>query len=259
MSDRIHFHWQNLNDKPGGRQGWGLRHGRAWLRVLSGGINVCWSFFGRGSGGCSVRATQSEEIGFRYHVGVPFLFAFFVTVYGGPFAAVARWLLKRSNAGYDDRDTSLRFHDWAMWWTVWRDPHSWSSDVPWYREGSFHIDRFLLGDRQYSERTLSVTPTAVAMPEATYEASVRLFEATWKRPRWFALRIVRAEVKVPSGIPFPGKGENSWDCGEDAVFGQTSNSATVEAAVASIVESVLRSRRRYGGSVNWKPSKRGVA
>ena len=104
----------------------------------------------------------------------------------------------------------------------------------------------------------STVPTVVPMPERAYPASVKLFESTWKRPRWFASRMVRAEVKIEKGIPFPGKGENSYDCGDDALFGLTCKADTVEQAIAETVESALRNRRRYGGSVDWQPAAEGA-
>lgn len=253
MRKGFNFHWQNLNEKPAGRMGSPLRNGRAWLRVFGVGLNWQWVWFGGDSAGVTLRAAQSEDIGFYFHFGLPFVFSLYWTLWGGPFARLASWLLKRSGARYDDREISLRFFDTAVWWYLWHDPDSWSSGTPRWRCGSFHFDDFLLGSRVYSERTLSEHATRIAMPEGEYDATVRLLESTWKRPRWFAKRLVRSEVSVPNGIPFPGKGENSWDCGEDALFSQTSTATTVEKAIANVVESVLRSRRRNGGSVNWRP------
>lgn len=91
------------------------------------------------------------------------------------------------------------------------------------------------------------------MPEHPYPATVRLFESTWKRPRWpFARRMVRAEIEVEGGIPHPGKGENSWDCDDDATYSLTCQARTAEDAVAKLVGSVLRDRRNYGGR-SWRP------
>lgn len=84
---------------------------------------------------------------------------------------------------------------------------------------------------------------------------MELFESTWKRARWFTHKNVRASVDIPAGIPHPGKGENSWDCGEDRTYGLTTKADTVEKAIAAVVESSLRDRRRYGGD-NWTPSEK---
>jgi hypothetical protein len=250
MSDSVHFHWQNLNDKPAGRTGSPLRHGRAWLRILGGSINWEW-LLGRIDLGFRFAARQDEGLGFGFRFSVPLLTLYFSIDSFRPVAALARWLLR--NAGCEDREISWSVHDWAIWWSVWRDSSSWSSTVPYWRSGSFHIDDFVLGKAKYSSRVLSEQAVKIAMPEGSYDATVKIEERSWKRPRWFVRRIVGADVKIPAGIPFPGKGENSWDCGQDAVYGQSNQASTVEGAVAAVVESVLRSRRRYGGSVDWAP------
>lgn len=249
MSDRFHFHWQNLNEKPGDRLGSGLRHGRAWLRFLGGTLRIEWVLPDYRAA-ISVAVRQGDGVGFGGNLGIPLIGSLFWRVEDfKPIARAARWLLR--NAKYDDRELSVRVHDW----TVWRDAGSWSITTPKWRDGCFHIDDFVLGKSDYSRRTLIETAVNIGMPEASYPATVKIEEATWKRPRWFAKRMICSEVKIPKGIPFPGKGENSWDCGQDAVYGQSGPAGTVEKAVASVVESVLRSRRRYGGSVEWRPQK----
>lgn len=52
---------------------------------------------------------------------------------------------------------------------------------------------------------------------------------------------------MQQGIPFPGKGENSWDCGDDAYYGF--GGATIESAVADIIADTLKRRGN-----NWRPS-----
>jgi hypothetical protein len=249
----MNFHWQNLNEKGADRTGSPLRHGRAWLSISKIGFNWEWGFLRHQCVGISVAARQDENVGFGFSVGVPFLFSLYLTVWGGWFASLSLWLLRASGAGYNDREVSLRFHDAAVWWEVWRDSDSWSSDTPRYRSGCFHIDDFVLGKAEYSQRILNEQAVQIALPEASYPATVKIDERTWKRPRWFTKRLVGSQVDIPKGIPFPGKGENSWDCGQDAVFGLSSLESTVEGAIAAVVRSVLKSRRRHGGSIEWKP------
>lgn len=52
-------------------------------------------------------------------------------------------------------------------------------------------------------------------------------------------------------IPVPGKGENSWDCGEDATYAFSCMADSVEDGIASLVRSILVRRRKYGGR-NWR-------
>ena len=55
-------------------------------------------------------------------------------------------------------------------------------------------------------------------------------------------------------IPVPGKGENSWDCGEDATFSLSCPSTTISEAIGEMVKSCMRTRERYAG-LDFKPEK----
>lgn len=255
------FHWSNENDKPGGRQGSILRHGRAWLHLGARDrerttIKWCWAF---GRMFCDVHADvhQGDGLGLSFNVSIPILGGFYLTLDGPPFSVIARWLLKRVKH-YEDREIDVSFHGWALFWSFWNNPMEWSRNTPRWRHGSFNVLDFLFGKWKYSDRELHSEQAVVPMPEGSYPARVILSEVTWKRPRWFTRRALRAEVKITDkrGIPHPGKGENSWDCGEDGTMGLTCGETTVEGAIAAMVETCLRNRRRYGGSVMWKSTER---
>lgn len=150
---------------------------------------------------------------------------------------------------YRDRELSLSVHGGTIWWNLWTPSMEWDSRTPRWRNGNFNPADFLLGRRQFAKHVLGKHDTFIPMPEGCYPATVELRRDTWKRRRSpFTSTMLRANVDIPGGIPHDGKGENSWDCGEDGLFGMTCPAATVEAAVAACVESVLRDRRRYGGT-----------
>jgi hypothetical protein len=129
----------------------------------------------------------------------------------------------------------------------------------------------LFGKEKYWEEELSVHDACVPMPESVYPVKVTLFLAHWKRPRLpWGRTMRRARVLVspneygrpPSGddpgsgsIPTPGKGENSWDCDQDGTCSMTCEATTVEEAAASMFQSVMRDRRRYGSGFSWRPVK----
>lgn len=245
-------HWQNLNERRRGANGsesygppW---HGRAWLHW--GRSNNCaeveWNL-GSFAFGLSLR---HDDEGLHWSVQVPFLSLFFA-LEGKPF-----W----RHYSREARELSVSVFDWAIWWKTWKDPHSWRSGTPKWRDGSFHIDDFVLGKMRYSSRPLEYRWVEVPMPERTYYGCARLEEATWKRPRWLAQRLVRCEIEMlpGEGVPFPGKGENSWDCGEDACHGQTAPARSISEAVGDLVGSVLRSRVRHGGH-DWRPAMKQAA
>lgn len=163
----------------------------------------------------------------------------------------------------DDREISLSCYmedgDARLRWELWRDSSSWSTGTPRWRSGSWAPLDTLLDSTEYSERDQSRHIGAVYMPEGRYPVTIRFFESTWKRPRWPWPRvIVRADAEFETPIPFPGKGESDWDQGEDGYSSMTLPAATPEQAIAGIVESVLRQRRRHGGSVEWALSQAAV-
>lgn len=63
---------------------------------------------------------------------------------------------------------------------------------------------------------------------------------------------VRYELTPSPALPIPGKGENAWDCDDDAIFGMTVNADTLEDAARSLVDSVCKTRLQYGGAT-WQP------
>jgi hypothetical protein len=153
----------------------------------------------------------------------------------------------------EETEIAIRWFEGGLRWSFWHPTMEWSSRTPKWRNGHFDPADFLLGRHKYSSEELSTENVEVPMPEKTYAGTVTLTRDTWKRPRWpFSRSIYRANIEVEGGVPHPGKGENSWDCGEDATYGMTCPARTAEQAVGKLVESVLSSRRRYGGR-KWRP------
>ena len=251
----MYFHWQNLNDKPGGGQGSGVIHGRAWWRLTNNHqIHWEWVLFSA-SCGASIRFERSEDVGVHLHVAIPLLMSFYLHLGIPPFTWLTNLLLRGTKRSWEDRELSVRVFDWAVWWTVWRDPMGgWDSSVPKWRDGNFRPLDLLLGKHDYATREIESVETVIPMPERAYKAKVTLFESTWKRPRWFPKRVVRADIDCKDDpIPHPGKGENSYDCDDDATFSMTTGPVrSIEQGIAQMVEYVLVARRKYGGR-NWKP------
>lgn len=111
---------------------------------------------------------------------------------------------------------------------------------------------FLLGRSVCTVDKGESQPTVVPMPEGNYAATVTKETRTWKRPRWPWSSRVRVDywLEISGGIPVPGKGENSYDCEDDGIYG--GGGVTVTAAIGSMVSSVLRLRQRHGGR-DWEP------
>lgn len=247
----MRWHGQNLNDKPAGTQGHWIVASRGWLWVTDeANLHIEWN----------LRKNEHCKIGLSVGTDHGFVLGGVAMPRGSLFLGLDG-VARKFCSDYDWYSLDVSFSDWMVHANLWSNTSEWHSDVPWWKQRQFSVDLadVFLGKVEYAERTISEEETVVPMPEGTYPAAVRIFESVWRRPRWFVLRMVRADVNLNDNpIPFPGKGENSWDCGEDGTRGMTCPATTVEDAVAVVVRSVLRSRRRHGGK-NWKPEEVGDA
>lgn len=250
----MNVHWQNLNEKPGNRLGSGVRHGRCWI----GPFEICWQLF--------------QAPSFHLGVGIAdydcalsaalclIVFSLFVNWRNHK---VEWWLkekTKRRGQKYGDgREIKLYWYQWGLWWTLWGDPMESRSKDSWFvRMHHWNFPDILFGSSEYCSRTIREERVIVPMPEAGYPALVKINEDTWKRPRWpFPRVMIRAELIPDTPIPFPGKGENAWDCGEDAMFSHYGPHDTSLKAVVAAVESVMESRLRHGAGWNYKPEEKG--
>jgi len=150
----------------------------------------------------------------------------------------------------DDRECRIAIHDWAVWVNPWSKPNEWSRKDPWWVRGlTFHIDDFILGRTKCSSSEVKPPVRVVIdLDGHQYHGTAKFERATWKRPRWFAK--VRESVWIDMdhghGLPHSGKGENSWDCGDDALCGWGNNGLSVGEAIGVGISKVLKYRERYG-------------
>lgn len=267
---RDRAHWQNLNeDREGKVKGSILREGRAWFRPFGYGSNRrqvefewSWRFWTDfwalevevGSGDCND--------GIAFWIAFGLLSFHFEIQHILPKAYIERGrqrALKTEWMGYEymawPRKTGIGFHDQTIWFAIWNWDAGWDHRQPKWMNFNFCPVDFLLGKTIYTSKSLTDFPKRkrVLMPEGLYPVDVTLTEDTWKRPRWPWPHVVRrAQIECPIPIPTPGKGENSWDCGEDATYGLTCPASTINEALSMLKESVMQDRERYGGK-NWKP------
>jgi len=147
-----------------------------------------------------------------------------------------------------NRHIQVSFHNGAAWFDIMTDPFSWSSKGSKWRSFSINPSDIIFGRMKYKSEDIETVHVPFAMPEAHYTLTVRRFRSTWWRPRfpWWKIRLLRAEVEPSNPVPVPGKGENSWDCGDDAIHSLTTPAKTVGEAVGSFFDSVDRQRSKHG-------------
>lgn len=242
------FDYQNLNDS---KRYWS--YGRAWLRRRDwykkrcGALSLEWTIPASHNGWSLTFGGGDSGRDFGFTFAIPLLVTFFVTLDDA---------FKRQLFAYDfdrgqDRQIGCYFHESAFRYQIWVGTMaSWSRRYPWcqwWRQGTIDFADLLLGRRSHHlEELKSGIPVVVPMPEGNYHGTAKIERRTWKRPRWFAFSRVSTTIDCPKGIPFAGKGENSWDCGDDGLFGWGAEGESIEKAIASGIESVLVSRRRNG-------------
>lgn len=261
MGKKIWCHWQNLNEKKFGKMGTGLLHGRAWLHIAAKCIGVEWSLrshfcharIGIGGGDSNYEWTFSLALP-PLAIWVHFD-GFQLLRYLTPKKkCIATWDGGREFEIADEREIAASISDWTIRFNPWSKQDEWSRLDPWWVRGvSLNLPDLLLGRTRYTCEEIERFDIQIPMPEKIYLAKVTIEHRTWKRRLGRAAVRRDAKVDIPGGIPFPGKGENSWDCGMDGLFGYGCDSTKPEAIIAEGVKSVLESRRRYAGSVEWTP------
>lgn len=152
-----------------------------------------------------------------------------------------------------DREVSVWLHDDLLSLCLWRpENHHKSGDR---RNILWNWKRWLCGKQVVDSQVAETRGATVLMPERAYSATVEIKQVTHSWPRFKRKRqFIFAKIAVPGGIPEPGKGENSWDCDDDATFAlscripdNVSWDEIGDYVVAEITNSVTKRRLRYGG------------
>lgn len=132
---------------------------------------------------------------------------------------------------------------------------------PWNHDGwhlYLHPLRWIVGDTTCEHAPDAHEATvAVRMPEGAYHATTKVERVRWNRRLWNGPWLWRGSIEVPGGIPLPGKGENSWDCDDDAVYGCSfaveEDPPSPHELANRLALDALRTRVRHGGGTDWTP------
>ena len=228
----MHLHFVNDNQKHIGKKtvyGW-PSSGRLYWGKFCFSYSLFASF-------CDVGFDISDE-DLTMKIGIPYI--------------VSLWLSTELIRGQGHKELSLKIHDWSIWWNLWTSSMEWSSQTPRWRNGCFHILDFLFGKNKYVREIIEERDVQIPMPEGNYDAHIKFCKDVWKRSRGFSKTILRIDADIPKGIPHAGKGENSWDCGDDATFGMCCTANSIVEGVGEIVKSCLKTRVRCGGWRDYK-------
>lgn len=264
----MHFFRQNLSADHPGREHWPMIiHGRASVSSdyrRSDRLRVEWTVLFTTSCALKVMFVRDEqEIVFR--IALPFLFSLFIGL-PMPYLLWSRlpWKHRRSEHAYagGDRAIGIEVHYGAVWLSFWNDIMEGRSDDPrWYRPriGLDDIADLVFGRNSLVVTILEAREVVVHMPERPYVGFGKLEQ--WERPRprlprWLTPRGRTVELNFQANpIPLPGKGENSWDCDEDAVY-----AITMPIEQGEVIDDVLlrfeakhRAERKRRGGVGWRP------
>lgn len=171
--------------------------------------------------------------------------------------SVYRWRKKLWD--YDFHSLGMRFFDMAIWVDLWsyEIEHSYEKHVSFWdkskRRFSWHPLNTILGDYKHTETEGEPKQIVVTMPEGQYFGTATPYVQRWKRPRWFFSKVQRGlGLDFPDGIPVPGKGTESYNCGEDAIFGTGFQTDDIDEAAKLMAERVLELRTKYAGRT-WEP------
>ena len=263
----MYFHWQNLNDHRCNNSnktycGSGIRHGRCWIRPSERSDNFPNNNKLQLEWGIGKKSSIALNVGLAEHdyaisLHAAFLFCFlYLSFNNSKLKKFLDQITRRKGEKYGNgRTIGFQIYEEFIWINLWKDDNQWGSKDPWWWQISLDWKTFLLGKQKHS--VVSESPEqefSVTMPEGDYKGKVVFKTEQWKRPRWFADRWVRAHADMIDSVPFPGKGESDWDCGQDALHGVTTCASTVKEVSDYIEKDILKTRRKYGGK-NWKPEK----
>lgn len=123
----------------------------------------------------------------------------------------------------------------------------------------------IFGKPAYKREEIAREVHTLTMPEGRYRADCVVTRSTWTRPRWpwrpFSLDLARAEIDFDPPVGIPGKGENAYDCDDDATHSVTMplRNGSLRTTLDAFALDTLRTRQRRGG-LDWQPAEgwRGV-
>lgn len=144
--------------------------------------------------------------------------------------------------------------DWHYWQRWWGSPDGDDGNRVFFCWREAVLDWAFGKTVCVHERSERVHAITISLPEGDYQATARYERRVWLRPRWpFHKMRLSTNVDLEVGLPFEGKGENAWDCGEDGIYGYGVEGHDLELASRRGAEITLERRAKYGTPSRLKP------
>lgn len=233
------FYWQNLKREDHSKH---LLHGRAWL----GDFHMEWAI---PSSFWHVRLHLNcyDETAIGLNLALGFFSLYIENNNKWLFKLISKVTKRKGGSYTNGRVIGVAYFDQALWVSLWEDPMEWNNTDPGWWKFNIRFNDLLLGKASYQTETLQQGVASIDMPEGAYDAIYNVVRQTWKRPRWFNSTRMRIWFDIPVGIPHQGKGENSWDCDMDAIFGCGAEwNGKLGEATKKVAMDALKTRQRYG-------------
>lgn len=215
--------------------------------------------------GLQVRSEDDQGVTISF--GLPWLFYLYIT------HSVSRRfterVLPKSEAGGGwplDRKLSISSFGLSLHYSLWTHPMDGGfgdygrTKVAGWRDGIIPLNPLGLFGRVRCKTEIVEDERSVhiAMPEGEYPARLKVERRVWTRKLWpwWPLRReqVTHSIDCELGIPFSGKGENGWDCGEDGIYGTGFVCRDEHEACGLFAARALQYRARRGDPRVWPVS-----
>ena len=246
----FHTFWQDLNDD---KRYW--FHGRRWIYLLLGRdhelssvpcLYLSWAIPDKSF--ALEMAIGGEDREIKFSISIPP-----ISLWIGIHNIINRKFNEKINKYDHPRYTGIRIFANTIWLNFLHDDSGWGDWRGW--EKSLNLADLLFGRTEYLTEEIRKGEASIYLPEGKYDLKCRLYWGIWTRPRFPGKRWVkRCEIEPVRPIPIPGKGENSWDDGENASFGCTLMARSINDAVSQYLASINETRLKYGGK-DWLPEK----
>lgn len=127
------------------------------------------------------------------------------------------------------REYGFYIFEWRLWVFCGRSKWESRHDDPWYYKVVVDFPKLLFGDTVYFEKDRGLKngqPVLFEFRSKQYEMNeIEVSEGHWFRERipmaLYCQRVMRMHLKIEKPPGFAGKGENDYDCGDDASYGLT--------------------------------------